>query len=159
MVKKKKKKNSLAITNGLTEFLLDNSSNLPCRIACSVEGLEWFFYNNSIAYNTVRDILGVRSKGAKEEPENDNPLFQKILPIQFECATGSIMIGNTSIKSMLVCKTEQASGIYSVTQSRSPLDRYKSVLDLDLKNLQFNLKENMDYDTMKETVKPFREIT
>lgn len=99
------------------------------------------------------------------DPENqipinvDTSLMERLLPIQFECTEGAVMIGNTELKSMLVVKTTQANGIYSITKSRSSLDYYKSVVDVILRKPQFSLKDNMDYATIEKTVTPIEKFT
>lgn len=148
-----------------------------------MEGLEWFFYNNTPAYNRMKDILGLSTTDTMEssgpaseiekltdlhgtfDPENqipinvDTSLMERLLPIQFECTEGAVMIGNTELKSMLVCKTTQANGIYSITKSRSPLDYYKSVIDVILRKPQFSLKDNMDYATIEKIPNPIQSFT
>ncbi|KAI9475562.1 MAG: hypothetical protein EXX96DRAFT_506047 [Benjaminiella poitrasii] len=167
------------------------TSNLPCRVVCSVEGFEWFFYNNAPAYNRMRDILGLSpmdsnststssslsteqeklnysNNNNNRDPESQTPtlqdsttnsLMERLIPLQFECTTGAVMIGNTDIKSMLVCKVSQASGIYSLTKSRSSMDYYKSVIDFVLRKPQILLKDNMDYTAVVEEETIDRVIT
>ena len=67
------------------------------------------------------------------------------MPVQFECTTGAIMIGNNELRSMIVGQYVQASGIWSASESRAEMDHYKSVLDLTLRKLQVSLKDNMDF--------------
>ncbi|KAI8885057.1 hypothetical protein K501DRAFT_284510 [Backusella circina FSU 941] len=137
-----------------------------------MEGLEWFFYNNAPAYHRMKDILGLQTHTSSPtesdspdqekviemtkmlptvDPENQSPnpaefsLMERLLPLQFECTTGAVMIGNTELKSMLVMKTAQASGIYSIAKPRSKMDFYKSEVDVVLRRTQINLKDNMDY--------------
>ncbi|KAI8065374.1 uncharacterized protein B0P05DRAFT_589949 [Gilbertella persicaria] len=147
------------------------TSHSPCRIACKVEGLECFIYNNKPAYDRMKSVLGLSpvetnpstTAGTEQEkltvetraaldPESQTPmngdnhsLLERLMPIQFECTTGAVMIGNTEIKSMIVCKMPQASGIYSISKSRSSMDYYKTVLDVVLRKPQVSLKDNMDF--------------
>jgi hypothetical protein len=139
-----------------------------------MEGLEWFFYNNAPAYNRMKDILGLQTHTSSTEPnsptqenfvemakvpptvdpENQSPnaadlsLMERLLPLQFECTTGAVMIGNTELKSMLVMKTAQATGIYNIVKPRSKTDFYKSEIDVVLRRTQINLKDNMDYTSV-----------
>jgi hypothetical protein len=145
-----------------------------------VEGLEGFFYNNTPAYNKMKDILGLSTTSTSQsssmdnelssseqekltekltsiDPESQTPmnvdnnsLMERLLPVQFECTTGAIMIGNTELKSMLVWKVSQASGTYFITKSRSGMDFYKSVVDLVIRKPQISLKDNMDYTNVDE---------
>ncbi|KAI8968020.1 hypothetical protein BDF20DRAFT_203466 [Mycotypha africana] len=147
-------------------------SNLPCRIVCSVEGFEWFLYNNTAAYNKIRDILGLsstdmdranstlyehktlgRAHSVNQLPlpstDEEPSLLEKLMPLQFQCTTGAIMIGNTDLKSMLVLKLSQASGIYTKAKSRSPMDYYKTVADCILRKVQISMKNNMDFTNVE----------
>lgn len=91
--------------------------------------------------------------------EMEAPLFRKLMPLQFECTTGAVMIGNNDLRHMIVAEVAQASGTYSATRSRTEMDHYKSVLDLSLRKPQISLKSNMDFtpdevdsdDAMAET--------
>ncbi|KAI9492938.1 hypothetical protein BDB00DRAFT_872979 [Zychaea mexicana] len=162
-----------------------SKSRLPCRIVCSVEGLEWFLYNNAAAYDSMRNVLGVPSANSNSPSNNDNndqasdppsnhpttsdpptvtttttksevrdpesqipveaSLLLRLMPVQFECTTGAIMIGNNELRSMIVGQAVQASGIWSVSESRAEMDHYKSVLDLVLRKTTISLKDNMDF--------------
>ncbi|KAI8987036.1 hypothetical protein BDB01DRAFT_849190 [Pilobolus umbonatus] len=154
----------------------DKTNKLPCRIVCRLEGLEWFLYNNAPAYRNIRDILGlsptstrhssgvqsdqVRLNDMMEEmdsedqtPNNVNSsLLMRLMPIQFECRTGALMVGNTDLKSMIVWTAEEVNGTYKNTRSRSRLDHYKSVIDLELIKTQVNIRDNMDYTNVNDTM-------
>ncbi|KAI9269315.1 hypothetical protein BDA99DRAFT_348390 [Phascolomyces articulosus] len=158
-----------------------SKSKLPCRIVCSMEGLEWFLYNNAPAYESMRSALGVPSSPSSPSTDQETPadsqqtspsdpsppppttptrteirdpesqvpvetsLILRLMPIQFECTTGAIMIGNNELRSMIVGQYVQASGIWSVSESRAEMDQYKSVLDLTFRKPQISLKDNMDF--------------
>jgi hypothetical protein len=136
-------------------------------MACSVEGLEYFIYNNTPAYDKMKDVLGLSTTTSVEQekpseirgtldPESqtpihvDNSLMERLMPFQFECITGAVMIGNTELKSMLVWQVSKADGIYSITKSRSAMDFYKSVFDLVLIKPQISMKDNMDFTKVDE---------
>lgn len=40
---------------------------LPCRIVCSVEGLEWFLYNNTPVYEGMKELLELETTTTTEE--------------------------------------------------------------------------------------------
>ncbi|KAL0077339.1 hypothetical protein J3Q64DRAFT_1665618 [Phycomyces blakesleeanus] len=144
----------------------ENNSKLPCRIVCSLEGLEVFMYNNVPVYEGLKDVLGInpleRLNTAKQtptmqelqssiDPEShdqvgfETSLFQRLVPIEFECTTGAVMIGNAELQTMLVCQVAQASGIVSTAPSRTTMDHFKTITDLVLGKLQVHVKENMDF--------------
>ena len=87
-----------------------------------------------------------------------NSLFERLMPIQFECTTSAVIIGNTELKSMIVCKASQANGIYSIAKSRSSMDYYKSVIDVVLRKFQMNIKDNMDYTGPDADIKSMRKM-
>ncbi|KAI7885245.1 hypothetical protein K492DRAFT_204108 [Lichtheimia hyalospora FSU 10163] len=151
-----------------TDKMDQSKSKLPCRIVCSVEGLEWFIYNNVPAYEAMKNILGMSdgntshgrdgssptssTRNSSQDPEIQTPaaametsLIRRLMPIQFECTTGAWMIGNNELRSMIVGQAVQASGIWSAEESRTEMDHYKSVLDLVFRKCQISLKDNMDF--------------
>lgn len=90
------------------------------------------------------------------DPENqtpinvDNSLMERLMPIQIECTTGAVMIGNTELKSMLIFEVSKLNGIYSITESRSAMDYYKAVFDALLLKPQISIKDNMDFTKVDE---------
>lgn len=148
---------------------LGKTKDIPCRIVCSVEGLEWFFYNNVPAYEKMKDVLGlstsVTTSSEQEKPSDingtldpekqtptnvDNSLMERLMPIQIECTTGAVMVGNTELKSMLIFEAAKMDGIYSITESRSAMDFYKAVFDAILIKPQISIKDNMDFTKVDE---------
>ncbi|CAG8808928.1 18185_t:CDS:2, partial [Racocetra fulgida] len=118
-------------------YNLDNE--LPCRIKCHVDGVEWFAYNRTSAYDILDSVLSeVHNINSSEFPDSssivnnevddiainldgndangaNNPsdsFFLKLLPIQVDCVNGAFMFGNAMTSSLLVVKFSQASGIY-----------------------------------------------
>lgn len=179
-----------ALTTSTFSLKGGNQSKLPCRIVCSLQGLEWFIYNNIPAYEAMSQILGLAtssssssssSKGSScirsvpdgldgsklfttelnvakdQDPESQVPasgveasLLRRLMPIQFECTTGAVMIGNNELRSMIVGELVQANGIWSTMAPRVEMDQYKSVLDLVLRSPRISLKDNMDYTCPQE---------
>ncbi|CAO3600899.1 unnamed protein product [Absidia cylindrospora] len=87
------------------------------------------------------------------DPENQalshSSLLQRLLPIQIECTTAAIVIGNSQLLSYIVMKTSQASGTLSTAQPRTPLDYYKLSLDLILRKPQVSMEQNEHYTKEK----------
>ncbi|KAI9029541.1 hypothetical protein CLU79DRAFT_810102 [Phycomyces nitens] len=143
----------------------ENNTKLPCRIVCSLEGLEIFMYNNVPVYEGLKDTLGINTHEVNDikqtptmqeiqssiDPESheqvgfETSLFQRLVPIEFECTTGALMIGNAELQTMLVCQVAQASGIVSTAPSRTTMDHFKTITDLVLGKLEVHIKENMDF--------------
>jgi hypothetical protein len=49
-----------------------DSTKLPCRIVCSVEGLEGFIYNNVFFYQRIKDILGLETDNSTTQRSMDS---------------------------------------------------------------------------------------
>ncbi|KAI8885811.1 hypothetical protein K501DRAFT_331672 [Backusella circina FSU 941] len=139
----------------------DTKIELPCRIVCDVEGLECFIYNNAPAYSRIKDILGFSTKevGGQQpeevvrsgsiDPESQAPttssFLEKILPLQFDCTKGSVIVGNSELKTMLVATFSQANGIYAIKKSRSPMDIYKTEIEVVIRKPYVSVKDNIDF--------------
>ncbi|KAI8376427.1 uncharacterized protein BYT42DRAFT_386187 [Radiomyces spectabilis] len=83
--------------------------------------------------------------------------MERLMPIQFECTTGAVIIGNMELRTMILLQVAQANGIWSTVPSRSSMDYYKSVFDLVLRKPQLSLKDNMDFtniDKSMQTIQP-----
>lgn len=108
--------------------------------------------------NSVKTLL--ESNAMKDQdPESqvfspivEASLLRRLMPIQFECTTGAVMIGNNELRSMIVGELVQANGIWSTMAPRVEMDQYKSVLDLVLRSPRISLKDNMDYVSRQEPV-------
>ncbi|KAG1054268.1 hypothetical protein G6F43_003711 [Rhizopus delemar] len=88
------------------------------------------------------------------DPEHKSPstsLFERLLPIQFECTKSAILIGNMDLKTALIVQIVEANGIYSITKSRSPMDYYKATVDFALRKPQISLKDNIDFNQGQST--------
>ncbi|CAB4400532.1 unnamed protein product [Rhizophagus irregularis] len=140
--------------------------DLPCRIVCHLDGVEWFAYNRTPAYEALANIIKTfdsdnSSNVAQSEAEdivvnldgNDIPeinyseesFFQRLLPIRIDLERGAIVFGNTNTPSLLIAEFSQASGIYAARKSRSKFDYYKSVLDLGFREPKIHIRTNVDY--------------
>ncbi|RIA94532.1 hypothetical protein C1645_873391 [Glomus cerebriforme] len=140
--------------------------DLPCRIVCHLDGVEWFAYNRTPAYDALESIInGLNSESSSNMTQNETEditvnvngndipeiiyseesFFQKLLPIQIDLERGAIIFGNTNTPSLLVVEFSQASGIYAARKSRSRFDYYKSVLDLRFREPKIHLRTNVDY--------------
>jgi hypothetical protein len=126
-----------------------------------MEGLEYFTYNNAPAYDRMTDILGLSTKeeGGQQpevvvhsgsiDPESQAPttssFLEKILPLQFDCTKGSVIVGNSELKTMLVGTFSQLNGIYTITKTRSSMDIYKTEVNVVLRKPHISIKDNIDF--------------
>ncbi|KAF0369743.1 fermentation associated protein [Gigaspora margarita] len=154
-----------------------NENELPCRIKCHVDGVEWFVYNRTSAYEILAKVLSqanhpnyptesldsssiinheldddiaidLDDNDTNAENNSSDSFFLKLLPIQIDCVNGAFIFGNAMTSSLLVMKFSQASGIYGAVKSRSKFDYYKSITYMRFREPQILLKSNPDY---KET--------
>ncbi|CAG8494033.1 15222_t:CDS:10, partial [Acaulospora morrowiae] len=151
----------------------DNNEDLPCRIICHFDGGEWFIYNRTPAYDALKNIISRvhntddssdrRSSSSVIQNESgeftvnidennsevannaDDSFFRKLLPIQLELERSAIIIGSVSTPFVLVAEFSLASGVYKAVKSRSTLDYYKLVLDLEFREPKIHLRPNQDY--------------
>lgn len=83
------------------------------------------------------------------DPENQTlselSWLQRFLPIQLECTTAAIVIGNQQLQSYLVVKTSQASGTIDIGPSRTTMDHCKATVELMLRKPQVSLENNHHY--------------
>lgn len=105
---------------------------------------------SSVEQEKLTDVRGTLDPESQTPIHVDNSLMERLMPFQFECTTGAVMIGNMELKSMMVVTLSEASGIYSITKSRSSMDFYKSVFDFVLRKPQINIKDNMDFTKVEE---------
>ncbi|CAG8439893.1 14436_t:CDS:10 [Funneliformis mosseae] len=153
----------------------NNGSNatdnvLPCRIVCCLQGVEWFAYNRTPAYDAVDSIINKAlnsevhsdrtstSNMIRNETEDitvnlngndmefsEESFFQKLLPIEIDLENGSIIFGNANTPSLLVAEFSQTNGIYTAVKSRSRFDYYKSFIKLQFREPKIHLRRNIDY--------------
>ncbi|KAF8577934.1 hypothetical protein K439DRAFT_1363574, partial [Ramaria rubella] len=70
------------------------------------------------------------------------PDFLELLPIDLEAVRGAIVCGNPSTPSVLVAGFSNAQGSYGVYPPRSLHDKYKTVIDMNIQNVKFDLQRN-----------------
>ncbi|KAJ3160450.1 hypothetical protein HDU86_000784 [Geranomyces michiganensis] len=147
----------------------DNSDitpqDLPSRFMIRVDGLEWFIYNRTPAYEHLQSVLermannGGSNPASNARPESvtvDVPdelpcntekdvLFRRFLPVEIVSSTGAITIGLPDLPSILIIHYKEASGAYEAVKSRSAHDYYQTDLNLAFKKVKINLGTNVDY--------------
>ncbi|KAI9887219.1 MAG: hypothetical protein M1823_000967 [Watsoniomyces obsoletus] len=85
---------------------------------------------------------GQRPVAPASGSENSDNSLLKLLPIQLHCTKGAVVIGNDSVRSILILKYENATGDIDAS-SCSPLDSYKQVFNLHFTNPVVLLKPNL----------------
>ncbi|CAG8645156.1 2250_t:CDS:10, partial [Gigaspora margarita] len=114
-----------------------NENELPCRIKCHVDGVEWFVYNRTSAYEILAKVLSqanhpncptesldsssiinheldddiaidLDDNDTNAENNSSDSFFLKLLPIQIDCVNGAFIFGNAMTSSLLVMKFSQA---------------------------------------------------
>ncbi|KAG8747816.1 hypothetical protein FRC10_011261 [Ceratobasidium sp. 414] len=75
-------------------------------------------------------------------PEID---FNEILPVGLAIRKGALTIGNDSTPSILILDLAGGNGTYGVSQSRSKLDEYKVIYDIQFDKVKVVTRTNPDY--------------
>ncbi|ORX46568.1 hypothetical protein DM01DRAFT_1364417 [Hesseltinella vesiculosa] len=119
--------------------------------------------NAEKVYERMKSMLGLETEittdpsdkpeqglhGTIDDPENpaiaELSLLERLLPMEFECTKGAMIIGNIHVPSYIVWKAAQISGTISAEKSRSPLDYYKTCYDMMLRNPRISLEKNSKY--------------
>ncbi|KAL8281144.1 hypothetical protein RQP46_006502 [Phenoliferia psychrophenolica] len=71
--------------------------------------------------------------------------LREALPIEIQCKTGSIIMGNPSTSNILIAGFEKVSGSYSAVKSRSQFDDYKQVYRFTFDQPKIVFRSNPDY--------------
>ncbi|KAI8057143.1 hypothetical protein BDF22DRAFT_227395 [Syncephalis plumigaleata] len=151
-------------TTDIDPAINQHDDNLPCRIMCTIEGLEVFLYNNTKAYKQAKRQLNPEDDGQNESQFErtatnssramdiekikkylDSSIFLKLLPIQFDCRVGAVIIGNTRLESLLTIEFMSGNGVYTAAKAKSLLDYYQSQLIIQLARVRVSLREHADY--------------
>ncbi|RKO93139.1 hypothetical protein BDK51DRAFT_33607, partial [Blyttiomyces helicus] len=117
--------------------------DLRCRIKLRLDGMEWFFYNRTPAYEYLDSVLqqwqsrspsaqfgsrrgsqdnftiNIESEELKNEDKDRG--FRKMLPIEITGTQGSIILGNPDLPSILIFYYKEANGTYDSV--KYPLNR------------------------------------
>ncbi|KZF23452.1 fermentation associated protein [Xylona heveae TC161] len=73
-----------------------------------------------------------------------SPVFLRLLPVQFTCDRGAIVMGNENTTSILTAKFDRVDGEIDASQSR-PIDQFKQLINLQFQHPVVQMKPNMDY--------------
>ncbi|KAI8820653.1 uncharacterized protein EV422DRAFT_58087 [Fimicolochytrium jonesii] len=142
-----------------------STHELPSRFMVRLDGLEWFIYNRTPAYQHLQTVLertaGVSGNGSPpaHSPENvtvrmsdELPCAQEkdmgfrwFFPIDIVSSTGAITMGLPDLPTILVMHYKEASGNYEIVKSRSVYDYYRTDLNLSLKKVKLTMGPNVDY--------------
>ncbi|KAJ8325294.1 Macrophage colony-stimulating factor 1 receptor [Batrachochytrium dendrobatidis] len=131
-----------------------NEAQTRCYFKLRVDGLECFIYNRSSAYDVVEDLLlGKNKKPTSTTPESvnvlaqtkNNPMFY--CPFELTGTTGSILIGNPDLPSILTIAYKEIHAIYTSTtlQHNTATPILKDNLQMQLKSFLVTIRLNVDY--------------
>ncbi|KAI9095544.1 hypothetical protein DFS34DRAFT_662396 [Phlyctochytrium arcticum] len=144
--------------------VMSGSAELPCRIKVRLDGLEWFIYNRTPAYEALKKVFvneqdnnipgGTTNLGRETSipinetlPSNTSKdtVFRWFLPIEIAASVGAITFGQPDIPSIIICKYKTAAGIYEAVKARSVFDFYRTILNLSFRKVQLTIMTNVDY--------------
>ncbi|TPX34646.1 hypothetical protein SmJEL517_g02685 [Synchytrium microbalum] len=146
-------------------------AELPCRIKIRIDGLEWFLYNRTSAYEQLKNLFESMTDGdSLNSPSHQNSpfrdtasvhilpdggeitqhpakdsLLRALLPLELVSTTGSAMIGNPDLQTILTASYQEAKGVYEIVKPRSPYDTYSSNLTLKLHQTKLKMQLNADF--------------
>ncbi|CAN6638185.1 protein Csf1p [Trichomonascus vanleenenianus] len=152
------------------------NESLPTRLSLQVDGLEWFVFNRSAAYDALYDyVTEKRSEKNNDDLSNGNDLFSsngssaakdapgeiiaepsigtfeamflKLLPIQIKYDRGALVMGNKDTPSLLILHFLSGRAIVDAARAANPLDKYKLVYHAQLIKPVLELKSNKDYNS------------
>ncbi|KAK9372064.1 uncharacterized protein V1513DRAFT_467019 [Lipomyces chichibuensis] len=178
----------------LSDKLYDKNSVLPARFVLYMEGVEWFVYNRTPAYDAalheyeVANGLGdydLEDNGAEVHPldlnrrkresassessltargaspgqnktrqdaphvvpnsEEKGSMILKFFPVEIKCDKGAMVVGNFRTPNIMIYHFASAAASVDAARSRSELDQYKMVFDLDFNRPSIQFRANMDY--------------
>jgi hypothetical protein len=116
-------------------------NRLPCRITVDCDGVEWFLYNRTPAYDAILEkfnletpqtndesgkasSIHIRQSGLSTTPSRNDAdtdddeinWLKEALPIEIHAENGSIVLGNRSTKSVIVAGFSRVSGAYGAVK-------------------------------------------
>ena len=128
---------------------------LPCRLIAELDGLEWFIYNRTSAYDDLAMNLRERHNGSSasrcDEATDTSSLtlthrvLKRILPLQINIKRGAVVFGNSTTPSVLVASCRRGSCIVAIDSAKSPLDLYRLSIRSRLEEFKLRIHKNVDY--------------
>ena len=159
---------------------------LPCRVVLVLEGVEWFIYNRTPAYDVVlaaaegrnnpetngngtgfgrtdtQRSSAERTSDASLKPQESEasrpingtqdeenleelPFVLHLLPVQVLCRKGAIILGNTTMPTIVVAQFANADLSIDAAESRSKFDLYRMVYNCNFTRPTIQFKTNIDY--------------
>ncbi|GAA95056.1 uncharacterized protein L969DRAFT_25347 [Mixia osmundae IAM 14324] len=149
-----------------------DAQKLPCRLAIRLEGVEWFLYNRTPSFDDILAQLASQttsaapsvvdkepsrpqsftahmhndSAGEPADSSGDIDWLRELLPAEVRAFNGSIVLGNASTPTVLICAFDAVAGTYETVKSRSKHDRYKSVFHFLFEKAKIIFRTNPDYE-------------
>ncbi|TPX35158.1 hypothetical protein SeMB42_g07226 [Synchytrium endobioticum] len=150
------------------------SADLPCRLKIRIDGLEWFMYNRTAAYEHLKvlfETIGLTTDPlACHSPDHNTPpkdttapvqilpntadlphnsakdaILRALLPLELVSSRGAVMIGNPDLPNILTISYHDAKGTYEIAKPRSPHDLYSSNITVKYNQAKFKMQLNSDY--------------
>ncbi|KAF2668562.1 hypothetical protein BT63DRAFT_479968 [Microthyrium microscopicum] len=98
--------------------------------------------------NTSEDDEATSDSSKSSKPET--PSWLRMFPIQVECKTAALILGNENTKSIITVKLDTASGTFDAAEA-GPLDVYKIMFTFDFHHPYITLRPNMDFKEFQLT--------
>jgi hypothetical protein len=103
-------------------------------------------------------VSGQDDAGSTTSSENSDPMdltpadlwMTRLLPIQFECEKGVVVLGNTNTRSVLVISCQRCRGELDLGPSK--LDKYKQLINMEFEAPLIRMKPNKDFSESQEAL-------
>lgn len=158
----KSRRNQLDMSMEDSELVAEK---LQSRLALEVDGLEWFVYNRTPAYDAVMEQFSKRKeahfkeeefyeKGPETLDESEyhpkqfsfgEQIYLDLFPLDLKVHKGSMVAGNRDTQSIMMFHFKSGTGSVDVAPTSSYLDRYRQIYHADFENPVVEMRPNIDY--------------
>ncbi|QLL32026.1 hypothetical protein HG536_0C01940 [Torulaspora globosa] len=109
--------------------------------------------SESLASSETSNATGTNDRVFDEIFGKQKSLFMRLLPLDVELHKGSFVLGNKFTPSLLVASYSKAQGVVDLCLPREKLDLYGMKFQVDYRDVDVSIKQNIAYERKKSTFK------
>ncbi|QLQ82433.1 hypothetical protein HG537_0H01950 [Torulaspora globosa] len=109
--------------------------------------------SESLTSSETSNGVGTNDRVFDEIFGKQKSLFMRFLPLDVELNRGSFILGNKFTPSLLVASYSKAQGIIDLCVPREKLDLYGMKFQMDYRDVDVSIKQNIAYERKKSTFK------
>lgn len=109
--------------------------------------------SESLASSEASNATGTNDRVFEEIFGKQKSLFMRFLPLDVEFHRGSFVLGNKFTPSLLVISYSKAQGVIDLCLPREKLDLYGMKFQVDYRDVDVSIKQNIAYERKKSTFK------